>query len=48
MCLSVSLNVLIFWVKCTATSYETRGACYIWREAWCALTDNDRLFSGNN
>ena len=38
---------LIFWVKCTATSYETRGPSYIWREAWCALTDNDRLFSGN-
>ncbi|KAF2312567.1 hypothetical protein GH714_035098 [Hevea brasiliensis] len=29
-----------------ATSHETRGTGYIWRKAWLALTDYDRLFSG--
>lgn len=41
------LLIILKMILCTASSYETRGASYIWRKAWFALTDNDKLFSGN-
>jgi hypothetical protein len=43
--LSTSLNIHFCY---PVTSYETWGASYLWGKAWCAVTDNDRLFSGDD